>query len=78
MAWWVAHVPWARPGAKCTYVFEDTCAWLAAHAALRVVTVFLRLAWRTVADIVARVVADGRDTNDVLAGLVRIGIEEIA
>ena len=74
----VAHVPWARPGAKCTYVFEDTCAWLAAHAALSVVTVFLRLAWRTVADIVARVVADGRDTNDVLAGLVRIGIEEIA
>jgi len=74
----VAHVPWARPGAKCTYVFEDTCAWLAAHAALSVVTVFLRLAWRTVADIVARVVADGRDTNDVLAGLVRIGIDEIA
>jgi TRAP-type C4-dicarboxylate transport system permease small subunit len=54
----VAHVPWARPGAKCTYVFEDTCAWLAAHAALSVVTVFLRLAWRTVADIVARVVAE--------------------
>ena len=55
----VAHVPWARPGAKCGYVFEDTCAWLAAHTALSVVTVFLRLAWRTVADIVTRVVADG-------------------
>ena len=26
----VAHVPWARPGAKCSHVFEDTCAWLAA------------------------------------------------
>ena len=50
----------------------------AAHAALSVVTVFLRLAWRTVADIVAQVVADGRNTNDVLAGLVRIGIDEIA
>jgi transposase len=74
----VAHVPWARPGAKCSYVFEDTCAWLAAHTALSVVTVFLRLAWRTVADIVARVVADGRETNDLLTGLARIGIDEIA
>lgn len=74
----VAHVPWARPGAKCSYVFEDTCAWLAAHTALSVVTVFLRLAWRTVADIVTRVVADGRETNDLLTGLARIGIDEIA
>ena len=74
----VAHVPWARPGAKCTTVFEDTCAWLAAHAALSVLTVLLRIAWRTVADIVARVVADGLDTNDLLTGLVRIGIDEIS
>ena len=35
----VAHVPWARRGAKCSYAFEDTCAWLAAHTALSVVTV---------------------------------------
>ena len=74
----VAHVPWARPAAKCSYVFEDTCAWLAAHTALSVVTMFLRLAWRTVAEIVARVVADGRATNDLLTGLARIGIDEIA
>ncbi|MGK2880002.1 MAG: transposase family protein [Mycobacterium sp.] len=74
----IAHVPWARPGAKCSYVFEDTCAWLAAFTALSVVTVFLRLAWRTVAAIVARVVADGRETNDLLTGLARIGIDEIA
>ncbi len=74
----VAHVPWARPGARCSYVFEDTCAWLAAHTALSVVTVFLRLAWRTVADIVTRVVADGRATNDLLTGLSRIGIDEIS
>lgn len=43
-----------------------------------VLTVLLRIAWRTVAAIVARVVADGRDTNDLLAGLTRIGIDEIA
>ena len=74
----VAHVPWARPGAKHTWAFEDTCAWLAAHTALSVLTVLLRIAWRTVAAIVTRVVADGRDTNDLLAGLSRIGIDEIA
>ncbi|WP_414686152.1 ISL3 family transposase [Mycobacterium sp.] len=74
----VAHVPWARPGAKCTTAFEDTCAWLAAHTALSVLTVFLRLAWRTVAGIVARVVADGRATNNLLTGLARIGIDEIS
>jgi transposase len=74
----VAHVPWARPGAKHTWAFEDTCAWLAAHAALSVLTVLLRIAWRTVAAIVTRVIADGRDTNDLLSGLTRIGIDEIA
>jgi transposase len=74
----VAHVPWARPSAKHTWAFEDTCAWLAAHTALSVLTVFLRIAWRTVAAIVTRVVADGRDTNDLLSGLVKVGIDEIA
>jgi transposase len=74
----VAHVPWARPGAKHTWAFEDTCAWLAAHAALSVLTVLLRIAWRTVAAIVTRVVADGRNTNDLLAGLTRIGVDEIS
>jgi transposase len=74
----VAHVPWARPGAKHTWAFEDTCAWWAAHGAISVVAVFLRIAWRTVAAIVARVIADGRDTNDLLAGLTRIGIDEIS
>ena len=74
----VADVPWARPGAKHTYLFEDACAWLAAHTALSVLTVLLRVAWRTVAGIVARVVADGRDTIDLLDGLSRIGIDEIS
>lgn len=74
----VGHVPWARPGAKHTWAFEDTCAWLAAHTTLSVLTVLLRIAWRTVAAIVTRVVADGRDTNDLLDGLSRIGIDEIS
>ena len=74
----VAHVPWARPGAKHTWLFEDTCAWLAAHTAMSVLTIMLRIAWRTVAAIVTRVVADGRDTNDLLTGLARIGVDEIS
>jgi transposase len=74
----VAHVPWARPGVKHTWLFEDTCAWLVGAMASSAVAVFLRVAWRTVTDVVERVVADGRATNDLLAGLKRIGIDEIS
>jgi len=74
----VAHVPWARPGAKSTFLLEDTCAWLVKNMALSAVAVFLRLSWRTVTGIVARVVADLTGTTDQLAGLRRIGIDEIA
>lgn len=74
----VAAVPWARPGARCTSNFEDTCAWLAAHAAGSVVAALLRITWRTVAGIVTRVVADRAGHADRLDGLRRIGIDEIA
>lgn len=74
----VAAVPWARPGARCTRGFEDTCAWLAAHAAGSVVAALLRVTWRTVAGIVTRVVADLAGRTDQLDGLRRIGIDEIA
>jgi transposase len=74
----VAHVPWARPGAKCTYVLEDTCAWLVKNMALSAVAVFLRLSWRTVSGIVTRVVAELTGKTDQLDGLRRIGIDEIA
>lgn len=74
----VAAVPWARPGARCTREFEDTCAWLAAHAAASVVATLLRVTWRTVTGIVTRVVADLAAGSDRLEGLRRIGIDEIA
>lgn len=74
----VAHVPWARPGAKCTYLLEDTCTWLAKHMALTAVTVLLRLSWRTVAAIIARVVAELAGRSDPLQCLRRIGIDEIS
>src|SRR5664279_3990971 len=46
--------------------------------ALSAVAVFLRLSWRTVTGIVARVVADLTGKTDQLDGLRRIGIDEIA
>jgi transposase len=74
----VAAVPWARPGSRFTAAFEDTCAWLVCHAALSVVAVLLRVAWRSVDAIVARVVAARSGQLDRLAGLRRIGIDEIS
>ncbi|MGH3899622.1 MAG: ISL3 family transposase [Pseudonocardiaceae bacterium] len=74
----VAAVPWARPGSRFTAALEDTAAWLVCHAALSVVAILLRVAWRSVSDIVTRVVADRAGRIDRLAGLRRIGIDEIS
>ena len=74
----VAAVPWARPGSRFTAAFEDTCAWLVCHAALSVVAMLLRVAWRSVSDIVTRVAAARAGQLDRLAGLRRIGIDEIS
>jgi transposase len=74
----VAAVPWARPGSRFTAAFEDTTAWLVCHAALSVVAILPRVAWRSVSDIVARVVADRAGRTDRLYGLRRIGIDEIS
>jgi transposase len=74
----VAAVPWARLGARATRAFEDQCAWLAARTAKTVVGELMRTSWRHVTAIIERVVADGLAGRDVLAGLSRIGIDEIS
>lgn len=74
----VAQVPWARAGARFTYAFEDTCAWLAARTAASTVAELLRVTWRTVTGIVERVVADALGGADLLDGVTRVGIDEIA
>jgi len=74
----VAQVPWARHRARHTSAFEDQCAWLAAHCSRSAVEELLRVAWRTVGTIVTRVVADAHARHDPLAGLRRIGIDEVA
>lgn len=74
----VAGVPWARPASRFTRPFEQLCAWLAAHASGSAVAELLRVAWRSVTAIVERVVADALDGCDLLDGVTRIGIDEIA
>jgi transposase len=65
-----------RHGFTCA--FEDTAAWLAANAALAVLAVLLRITWRSVAALVVRVVAEAAGKRDRLAGLRRMGIDEIS
>ena len=74
----VAAVPWARPGSRFTHAFEDSVAWLATRTDKTSVTEFLRIGWRTIKRIIARVVAEGRRKRDLLSGLRRIGIDEIS
>ncbi len=74
----VAHVPWARHGARHTVAFDDTVAWLATRTSKSTLEQLLRIAWRTVGAIVSRVVAEGVAVRDPLAGLARIGIDEIS
>lgn len=73
-----AHVPWARPDCRFTAAFEDTVAWLTARASMSVVAELLRTTWKSVHAIVERVVTALAGTTDQLAGLRRIGIDEIA
>lgn len=74
----VIAVPWARHNTRFTIAFEDTTAWLAAHTSASAVTALLRIAWRSVTGIVARVVDAALAGTDRLAGLRRIGIDEVA
>jgi transposase len=74
----VAEVPWARHDAGHTRAFDDQVAWLATHTSKTAVQTLMRIAWRTVGAIAARVVADDRAARDPLNGLRRIGIDEIS
>jgi transposase len=74
----VAHVPWARHGAGHTLAFDQTVAWLATHTSKSAVTELMRIAWRTVGAIIARVWADADAPGDRLDGVTRIGIDEIS
>jgi transposase len=74
----VAAMPWARHGAGHTRFFDDTVAWLAVTCSKTAVCQLMRVAWRSVGAIVTRVCADVDAVTDRLAGLRRIGIDEIS
>lgn len=73
----VEMVSWARPDSRFTRPFEENTAYLAQITNKTEVAKIMGIAWRTVGNIVARVVADGLDPNR-LDGLKHIGIDEFS
>lgn len=74
----VCAVPWARHGSRFTRDFEDQVAWLAVNCSKTAVSQLMRIAWRTVGGICERVAAEAAGGRDLLAGLTRIGVDEIS
>jgi transposase len=74
----VCAVPWARHDSRFTRAFEDQTAWLAVNTSQSAVAQLLRVAWRTVGAICERVCDEAQREGDLLAGLRRIGIDEIS
>lgn len=74
----VAAVPWARHNSGHTRAFDDTVAWLATRTSKSAACVLMRVAWRTVGAICARVWQDTAGRMDRFAGLRRLGIDEIS
>ena len=65
-------------GAGHTRFFDDQVAWLAAACSKTTITQLMRVSWRTVGHIIERVSAEHLAAADPLAGLARIGIDEIS
>jgi transposase len=74
----VAAVPWARHDSAFTRQFEDQVAWLTVQASKTAVSQLMRVAWRTVGWICGRVSDEAAQARDLLAGLERIGVDEIS
>jgi transposase len=73
------ELPLARAGSRFTRAFEDTCVWLVRDAPKTVVSRLMRVDWATVGRMVERVVAEASaGGEDWLAGLRRIGIDEVS
>jgi len=70
-------VPWARAGSSYTRDFEDVTAFLAQQMAKTPLAKLMRIGWRSVGKILARVVADKLDRSR-LDGLVQIGVDEVS
>jgi transposase len=74
----VAAVPWARHDAGHTYDFDQQVTWMATECSKAATAHLMRTAWRTVGAIITRYQRDADAGIDRLAGLRRIGIDEIS
>jgi transposase len=74
----VCSVPWARHGSRFTRAFEEQVAWLAVNTSSSAVAELMRISWRSVGRVCGRVGAEAGRGADLLAGLSRIGIDEIS
>lgn len=70
-------VPWAAPGSRFTWEFEQLVGYLAQNASKTAVSALVRIAWETVGSIAARLV-DRLRPGDVMDDLVDIGIDELS
>lgn len=73
----IERVPWAEPASWFTREFEDQVAYLAQRCDATTVSCLMRMSWRTVGEVVQRVVAR-RSTGDPLDGLTIIGVDELS
>ena len=71
------HVEWARGGVRYTRDFDDLTAWLAQQMSQTQLTRLMRIGWKTVGKIIARVVAE-KLPSARLDGLALIGVDEVA
>lgn len=74
----VAAVPWARHDSGFTRSFEDQVGWLAVQTSKTAVSQLMRIAWRTVGWICTRGTEVQTVTRDLMAGLKRVGIDEVS
>ena len=73
----VELVPWAEPDSFFTHDFEEQVAYLARVTDKTTIVNTMRVAWRTVGAIAARVV-DRLRPGDPLDGLTHIGVDELS
>jgi transposase len=73
----VELLSWARPGSRFTKPFEEMTAYLAQITNKTEVSKMMGISWRTVGNIVERVVAEKLDPKR-LYGLRRIGVDEFS
>ena len=73
----IEQVPFARPGTRVTYDFENLVVWCVTSMDRTAATVLCRVAWRTINKIIERVVPATPDLSRI-KDLVHIGVDEIS